>query len=134
MVTASGKTFVAVHTARELQAERVLVLVPSLDLLTQTAQAWRTVPDLVQNVGRALRMQPGEGNAQRLDRWIATDLPHLHTFTRGLDQDRDAVNTALPHPFHNGCTEGVNMKTKLIKRQMYGRAGSELLRHHILLG
>jgi transposase len=55
-------------------------------------------------------------------------------FTRGLGLDRDAVNAALTHPSHNGSTEGVNTKTKLIKRQMYGRAGFALLRHRILLG
>lgn len=41
MATGSGKTLVAVHTAEELTADRVLVLVPSLDLLDQTARAWR---------------------------------------------------------------------------------------------
>lgn len=53
---------------------------------------------------------------------------------RGLGLDRDAVNAAVTHPFHNGGTEGVNTKTKLIKRQIYGRAGFALLRHRILLG
>ncbi|MFD6278796.1 Helicase associated domain protein [Streptomyces sp. NPDC060209] len=41
MATGSGKTLVAARSADELHAGRVLVLVPSLDLLTQTAQAWR---------------------------------------------------------------------------------------------
>jgi transposase len=86
----------------------------------------------------AALLAPAGGNDDRLDSWIAevrtTDLPHLHTFTRGLGLDRDAVNAALTHPFHNGGTEGVNTKTKLIKRQMYGRAGFALLRHRILLG
>ncbi|MFD6886687.1 Helicase associated domain protein [Streptomyces sp. NPDC059957] len=41
MATGSGKSLVAVHTAAELRAGRVLVLVPSLDLLVQTATAWR---------------------------------------------------------------------------------------------
>lgn len=41
MATGSGKTLVAVRGAEELQAGRVLVLVPSLDLLTQTEAAWR---------------------------------------------------------------------------------------------
>ncbi|WP_351233272.1 Helicase associated domain protein [Streptomyces sp. NPDC002133] len=41
MATGSGKTLVAVHTAEELTADRVLILVPSLDLLEQTARAWR---------------------------------------------------------------------------------------------
>jgi transposase len=36
-------------------------------------------------------------------------------------------------PHHNGHTEGVNTKTKMIKRQMYGRADFTLLRHRILL-
>ncbi|MFK0063609.1 Helicase associated domain protein [Streptomyces werraensis] len=41
MATGSGKTRVAVRSAEELHAGRVLVLVPSLDLLTQTEAAWR---------------------------------------------------------------------------------------------
>ena len=46
----------------------------------------------------------------------------------------DAVAAAITLDHHNGRTEGVNTKTKLIKRQMYGRAGFALLRHRILLG
>ncbi|MGE6735326.1 Helicase associated domain protein, partial [Streptomyces sp. NPDC059900] len=41
MATGSGKTRVAVRSAEELRAGRVLVLVPSLDLLAQTEAAWR---------------------------------------------------------------------------------------------
>ncbi|MHC5705716.1 helicase associated domain-containing protein [Streptomyces tirandamycinicus] len=41
MATGSGKTLVATRSAEELRAGRVLVLVPSLDLLAQTAAAWR---------------------------------------------------------------------------------------------
>jgi transposase len=41
---------------------------------------------------------------------------------------------AVTLPFHNGRTEGMNTKMKMIKRQMYGRAGFALLRHRILLG
>ncbi|MFE7015727.1 DEAD/DEAH box helicase family protein [Streptomyces sp. NPDC057651] len=41
MATGSGKTLVAAHSAQELHAGRVLVLVPSLDLLAQTEAAWR---------------------------------------------------------------------------------------------
>ncbi|MFQ6198838.1 Helicase associated domain protein [Streptomyces sp. NPDC000405] len=39
--TGSGKTLIAAEAARKLGAQRVLVLVPTLDLLTQTAAAWR---------------------------------------------------------------------------------------------
>ncbi|RSS83316.1 DEAD/DEAH box helicase [Streptomyces sp. WAC06614] len=41
MATGSGKSLVAVRCAEELKAGRVLVLVPSLDLLVQTVTAWR---------------------------------------------------------------------------------------------
>ncbi|MGZ2359448.1 Helicase associated domain protein [Streptomyces sp. 372A] len=41
MATGSGKTRVAARSADKLRADRVLVLVPSLDLLTQTEAAWR---------------------------------------------------------------------------------------------
>jgi WD40 repeat protein len=42
------------------------------------------------------------------------------------------LEKTLPH--RNGRTEGVNTKTKKIKRDMSGRADFELLRHRILLG
>ena len=64
------------------------------------------------------------------DDWIASaqtaDLPHMHAFTRGLAQDRDAVNAGVTMPYHNGGTEGVNTKTKRIMRQMHGRASFAL--------
>ncbi|WP_432021033.1 DEAD/DEAH box helicase family protein [Streptomyces sp. 1222.5] len=41
MATGSGKTLVAVRSAEELRAGRVLVLVPSLDLLAQSEAGWR---------------------------------------------------------------------------------------------
>jgi transposase len=88
--------------------------------------------------GFAALLVPDPGNAARLHEWITTaraaDLPHVHAFTRGLDLDIQAVTAALTLPFHNGRTEGVNTRTKMIKRQMYGRAGFTLLRHRILLG
>ncbi|MFI5752527.1 Helicase associated domain protein [Streptomyces sp. NPDC051644] len=39
--TGSGKTLIGVEAANRLSAKRVLVLVPTLDLLTQMARAWR---------------------------------------------------------------------------------------------
>jgi transposase len=82
-------------------------------------------------------LTPDPRNARRLQKWItaarAASLPHLHSFTRGLDLDSQAATAGLTLPHHNGRTEGVNTRTKMIKRQMYGRAGFTLLRHRILL-
>jgi transposase len=81
---------------------------------------------------------PRPGQRRQASQWIAdardADLPHLHSFTRSLDLDIQAATAALTVPHHNGRTEGVNTKTKMIKRQMYGRAGFALFRHRILLG
>ncbi|MFJ4356140.1 Helicase associated domain protein [Streptomyces massasporeus] len=41
MATGTGKTLVATRSAEQLRAGRVLVLVPSLDLLAQAEAAWR---------------------------------------------------------------------------------------------
>ena len=86
----------------------------------------------------ATLLTPHPGNARRLQKWITAartaSLPRPHAFTRGLDLDSQAATAALTLAYHNGRTEGVNTKTKMIKRQMYGRAGFALLRHRILLG
>jgi transposase len=86
----------------------------------------------------AALLRPDPANEAKLSEWAQTaracDLPHLHAFTRGLELDARAVIAAVTLPFHNGRTEGVNTKTKMIKRQMYGRAGFTLLRHRILPG
>lgn len=110
--------------------------VDTLDKVVTACTEVTALAGLVHSFARLL--EPAEGNDEALDDWItaarAVNLTHLHAFTRGLDIDRAAVDAALTMPFHNGRTEGVNNKTKLIKRQMYGRAGFKLLRHRILLG
>ncbi|NKX55382.1 transposase, partial [Arthrobacter mobilis] len=106
-----------------------------LDRLAAACPEITAMLDLVRAFATLLR--PEEANAARLEDWAraarAADLPHLHSFVRGLEQDHDAVLAALTQPHHNGRTEGVNTKTKMLKRQMYGRAGFNLLRHRILL-
>lgn len=86
----------------------------------------------------AALLRPDEANTAALEEWTSVarsaDLPYLHAFVRGLGQDRDGVIAAPTTPHHNGRTEGVNTRTKMLKRQMYGRAGFALLRHRILLG
>jgi transposase len=107
-------------------------------LLGELTTACPQMTSLARLVGSfAALLRPDPGNETRLKDWAAEaracDLPYVHAFTRGLDLDPQAVTAAVTLPFHNGRTEGVNTKTKMIKRQMYGRAGFALLRHRILL-
>jgi transposase len=103
----------------------------------EVAMAGRAARPVVVRSFAAL-LRPDPANEATLSEWAHTaracDLPHLHAFIRGLELDARAVIAAVTLPFHNGRTEGVNTKTKMIKRQMYGRAGFTLLRHRILLG
>ncbi len=47
----------------------------------------------------------------------------LGAFARGLQKDCDAEAAALTEPWSNGQTEGQINRLKMLKRQMYGRAG-----------
>ena len=76
-------------------------------------------------------------HGHHLDDWIAaadaSDLPALHSFTHGLKRDLDAVRNGLTLPWNSGPVEGNVNRLKMIKRQMYGRAGYPLLRKRVLL-
>jgi transposase len=71
-----------------------------------------------------------------LEAWItaATDsgIGALARFARGLREDLAAVTAGLTLPSSNGPVEGQITRLKLLKRQSYGRAGSALLRQHVL--
>ena len=56
----------------------------------------------------------------------------LASFARRLQRDENAVAEALRLPWSNGMVEGQIHRLKLIKRQMYGRAGFDLLRRRVL--
>jgi transposase len=68
-----------------------------------------------------------------LDPWVADAKSGLMaSFASGIVQDHAAVKAALTEPWSNGQTEGQNTKLKLVKRQMYGRPGLDLLKARLL--
>ncbi|WP_245685749.1 transposase [Streptomyces yerevanensis] len=72
-----------------------------------------------------------------LPTWIdaaeASQLPGLTGFALHMLRDLDAVTAGLTLDWSSGGTEGAVNRIKKIKRQLYGRAGFELLRKMILL-
>lgn len=62
-----------------------------------------------------------------------TESSLLQAFGRGIKADFAAVKAALSEPWSNGQTEGQITKPKLVKRQMYGRAGLDLLRARLIV-
>lgn len=62
----------------------------------------------------------------------ASGIRELRGFANGLERDLDAVLAALTTSYSNGIVEGHINRLKMIKRQMYGRAGLALLRIRVL--
>ncbi|MFE7076896.1 Helicase associated domain protein [Streptomyces sp. NPDC057620] len=78
--TGSGKTLIGTETAHRLSARRVLVLVPTLDLLTQMAGAWRRAGRLGAMVGVcSLRAEESQGLP------CTTDPDELVAWVSGLE-------------------------------------------------
>jgi transposase len=76
-------------------------------------------------------------HGQYLNQWLADidadDQPYLHSFANGIRRDLPAVTNGLTLPYSSGPVEGNVTRIKMIKRQMYGRAGFPLLRKRVLL-
>lgn len=63
---------------------------------------------------------------------LSSSLTPFNTLATGFHRDGDAVVAALSLPWNNGLVEGHVNRLKMLKRQMYGRAGFPLLRTRVL--
>ena len=76
------------------------------------------------------------GDSARMLDWIRnatqSGLGPLVRFGFGLKKDLAAVTAAIDTPWSSGQVEGQINRLKAIKRQMYGRAGFNLLRSRVL--
>ena len=109
--------------ADQLQLKTVLARCPELDALTGH----------VRSFAQMLTQREGERLSQWLEEVRRDDLPGLHTLAAGLERDLDAVIAGLTLPWSSGAVEGHVNRIKMLKRQMYGRAGFDLLRKRVLL-
>lgn len=107
----------------QLRLKAVLTNCPELDALTGH----------VRSFAHMLTERQGERLPQWLDAVRQDDLPSLHTLAAGIDRDRDAVIAGLTLPWNSGVVEGHVNRIKMLKRQMFGRAGFGLLRKRVLL-
>ncbi|MBD2090485.1 transposase [Microcoleus sp. FACHB-1515] len=74
---------------------------------------------------------------EQFDPWLnqaqASELIPFQRFVEGLRDDESAVRAALTSTVSNGQVEGQVNRLKMLKRQMYGRDGTELLTRRLLL-
>lgn len=72
----------------------------------------------------------------QLDPWIEqalqSRLSPFQRFAKRLREDYDAVKASVTLPWSNGQTEGQINGLKMLKRQMFGRAGMALLSRRFL--
>ncbi|WP_331737870.1 transposase [Streptomyces sp. NBC_01276] len=113
----------ALAESDRLQLKAVLANCPELDALAEHVRSFAHMLTQLQG--------------HRLPAWIgaatAADLPSLQRFARHLERDLDAVTARLSQPWNSGVVEGHVNRIKVLKRQMFGRAGFELLRKRVLL-
>ncbi|MFL4953237.1 ISL3 family transposase [Streptomyces sp. MMS24-I31] len=107
----------------QIQLKAVRARCPEIDALTRHVRSFATM----------LTGRQGERLPDWLDAVRQDDLPSLHTLAAGIDRDRDAVIAGLTLPWNSGPVEGHVNRIKMLKRQMFGRAGFALLRKRVLL-
>jgi transposase len=83
-------------------------------------------------------MMTGRTGDRDLEPWLAAieaddGQPDLRSFATGIRQDQQAVVNGLTLSYSSGKVEGTVNKIKMLKRQMYGRAGFSLLRTRVIL-
>lgn len=74
---------------------------------------------------------------ENLDSWLEkakrSTVKAFQSFAKGLSEDYDAVKAGITLEVSNGPVEGQNNRLKMIKRQMFGRAGLDLLAKRFIL-
>jgi transposase len=75
--------------------------------------------------------------SEQLDSWLERSkdsaIKAFQSFAKGLKEDYDAVKNGLTLEVSNGPVEGQNNRLKMLKRQMFGRAGLDLLAKRLIL-
>ena len=92
----------------------------------------RTVAEMLRDKEQTSEEQTHSRLKERTEQAKASEIAELKAFAVKLFQDTDAVVAAMVMPYSQEQTEGGVNKLKLIKRQMYGRGESDLLRQRVL--
>jgi len=79
----------------------------------------------------------GDDDEGALMTWLSEvnqlNIKAINSFVKGVTHDKEAVLNAIRYPWTNGLVEGNVNRLKNKKREMYGRAGFELLRRKAVL-
>ena len=100
--------------------------------LKRASPSFATMHDLAMRFRGILRGK----DPDRLDDWMndahSSGLYGIRRFVLTLRNDMAAVRNAISEPWSNGQVEGQINRLKTVKRSMYGRADTDLLRARLL--
>lgn len=100
--------------------------------LAQQAELANAI-DLAQDFAQLVRQRQSQQFDPWLERAEGSQLAPFERFARSLREDYDAVKAGVTLSTSNGQVEGQINRLKMLKRQMYGRAGIKLLERRFLL-
>lgn len=127
-LSANQAAWLLIRRTEELDEKQKALQQSLLDVSHVATQAYP--------LAQGFRQLINERQVDALDPWLSqaknSGIPELRRFATSLQSDYQVVRNALLYPWSNGQVEGQVNRLKLIKRQMYGRAGFELLRKKVL--
>jgi transposase len=103
-----------------------------VSMLKQLCPQIATAQHLLRDFHRLLRERYLEGLDPWLEQCEQCGVSELVGFAQGLRRDYAAVKASLRYRWSQGVVEGHINRLKMLKRQMYGRAGFALLRKRVL--
>ncbi|GAB4370957.1 MAG: hypothetical protein Kow00121_12110 [Elainellaceae cyanobacterium] len=127
--TARRASFLIVKPERHRDAEEV-------DLLARLVAAHpdlNKAVELAEEFSQLLRERKAEGFEPWLMKVFKSTLKPFQAFAKSLCEDYAAVRASMALEVSNGMVEGFNNRLKMLKRQMFGRAGLELLSKRLIV-
>jgi transposase len=88
--------------------------------------------DLADEFAELVRKRSKGSLSDWLAKGEASSCPEVRRFAEGIRRDEAAVQAAVSQKWSNGPVEGQVNRLKMIKRQMYGRAGFVLLKARVI--
>lgn len=104
-----------------------------LDRLVKQHSALAAMVDLADGFLQMVRYRQPESFDDWLLKSLTGPFKAFQSFGNGLIEDYAAVKAGLTLEVSNGPVEGLNNRLKMLKRQMYGRAGLDLLTKRFIL-
>lgn len=106
-------------------------------ILTEKMITESAIPSDLRDASISFRSVINGDSTKQLDKWISSHensvYKKIRSFVSDIKKDIQSVRNAILFSWTNGLTEGCVNRLKNKKREMYGRAGFDLLRIKVCL-